>query len=86
MATYQFPDRYGDVKFINPTISMHGQAGTVINRNVPEDTAFCDILIEVEGIEDCAYRLEGSPKPVDWTTEELQAWVANELEKYKIAE
>jgi hypothetical protein len=82
MANYKFPT-YNTV-FIDPTISMYGHAGTKIDMNVPEDVAYCDLLIETPQTKDSAFRLEGSPKPVDWTVESLSLWVAEHLVQYEI--
>jgi hypothetical protein len=82
MSTYKFPNF--DTEFIDPTITMNGDAGTRINNNVPEDVAYCDLLIETPNTKKSAFRLEGSPKPVDWTVQELSIWVAANLVKYEV--
>jgi len=83
MATYKFPP-FGDTEFADPTITLNGEAGTRINNNTPEDSAYCDILIETPNTTNSAFRIEGSPKPVDWTMESLSQWVVIQLEKYKV--
>lgn len=82
MANYKFPSF--ETIFQNPTITMDGHAGTKINQNVPEDMAYCDILIETPQTKKSSFRLEGSPKPVDWTVESLSAWVAQQLIQYEV--
>jgi hypothetical protein len=82
MATYKFPSF--DTEFIDPTITMNGEVGTRINNNVPENVAYCDILIETPNTKKSAFRLEGSPTPTDWTVQELSIWVAANLVKYEV--
>jgi hypothetical protein len=82
MPNYKFPPF--ETIFKNPTISINGDTGTKIVKNAPEDTAYCDILIETPQTSNSQFRLEGSPKPLDWTMEELSLWVAKELIKYQV--
>ena len=82
MTTYIFPGF--DTEFIDPTITMDGQVGTRINNNTPEDVAYCDILIETPQTKRSSFRLEGSPKPTDWTVESLSEWVTVNIKKYEI--
>ena len=83
MPTYKFPQF--DIEIVNPTITVDGQAGTTIVNNVPNDEAYADIILESEGVK-FGLRLEGSPKPIDWTMESLSIWVGQQLAKYEITE
>ena len=79
---YKFPAF--DTVFDNPTITINGDVGTRINNNVPEDTAYCDILITTPQTTKSAFRLEGTPTPIDWTMESLSLWVSDQLKKYEV--
>lgn len=78
---YKFPP-YSTV-FIDPVIKIHGQVGTLVVDNVPEDKAFCDILITTPQTKDSFFRVTGSPKPVDWTMESLSSWLAIHIVQYE---
>jgi len=79
---YKFPSF--ETVFTDPTITINGEVGTRINNNVPEDTAYCDILITTPQTSNSSFRLEGSPTPIDWTMESLSKWVAQQLKQYEV--
>jgi len=79
---YKFPTF--DTVFENPTITINGDVGTRINNNVPENTAYCDILITTPQTANSGFRLEGTPTPIDWTMESLSLWVSENLKQYEV--
>ena len=82
MAKYKFPNF--TTIFENPTITIDGDVGTTIVKNVPSNTAYCDILIETPQTKNSVFRLEGAPEPIDWTMESLQIWVNAQLIQYEV--
>jgi len=82
MANYKFPNF--ETVFENPTITMDGSVGTMIKKNIPEDYAFCDLLIETPQTKNSRFRLEGTPKPISWELVDLSLWVSDQLKKYEV--
>jgi hypothetical protein len=82
MANYKFPSF--TTVFTNPTITINGEVGSRVVNNVPSDMAYCDILITTPQTKNSIERIEGSPKPVDWTMEGMSIWLAAQLVKYEV--
>lgn len=81
MATYKF--NQWNVEIVDPTITINGAVGTTVIDNVPVDEAYADITLTTDTAK-FGVRLEGSPKPIDWTMESLSIWVGEQLKKYEV--
>ena len=81
MATYKFDDL--ELELVDPTISINGDVGTKVVNNVPSDIAYADVVLETATYK-YSHRLEGSPKPLDWTMVELSTWVGIQLSQYEV--
>jgi len=83
MANYIFPDLNGSELIINPTITKEGFAGGCFKDNESLGVFKAGIKLVNSG-GDWWTELEGDTLPVDFSTEEIDIWIATELEQYEV--
>lgn len=81
MAKYKFKEF--NLIMVDPVVELHGSVGTVINNGVPELYTFAELILKCGGVEKM-YKLEASTVPESWSIDDLQKWVMNELERFRI--
>jgi hypothetical protein len=83
MATYKFEQF--KVEIIDPTVTIHGKVGTEVHNGVEQSVTYADVLLTTKTAK-FAVQLLSDVTPKNWDIESLEAWVAAELEKFKISE
>lgn len=83
MANYKFDWLNGSHAIINPTWVKNGFTGGNFVDNVSQGTFIAHIKLENSG-GIWGVALEGTTLPVDFTTEQIDIWIENELLKYVV--
>jgi len=86
MATYIFPWLNGAQEIVNPTITKHGDYSGEFIDNVSQGTFKANIRLEDSAGSKWRVELSGNTLPVDFSTEEIDIWIASNLIQYEVTD
>jgi hypothetical protein len=81
MATYKFEQFEAEI--INPKVIMDGAVGTRFLNGEPLQVTFAEVKL-ITSSSKLAVLLQDSTTPSSWSTEDLQIWINDQMEKHLI--